>query len=548
MPAGRHLRRLNVGRAIAVTALLAAAFAIEVFFAPRRSLRWLYVLAGLGYGAILLYAALDRRLRDRPRFQVLQVVGDTLLVAGFVAASGGARSPASFLFALPVMEAAALWGLRGGVVAGSAAWILYGAMLSWASFHGPAAELPLGWVLWAGSSHLLGFLVLGVLGGVLADRLRAVDRELTEHKGRLATLRAQHAEIVESIDTGLLCTDDLGVIVFVNRAGMAILRRTESDLLGTPITTLFDLSETFFAEAALAQKAGRRCRFERTWRRPADGEDLSLGFTVSRLRSQSGEEGWLTVFQDLTEIASLEAQVRTRERMAALGEMAAGMAHELRNPLAAISGCVQMLSAADGPKDRRALGDVAQRETERLNRIIRDFLDFARPGEFRPRPVDLAQMREDMSRLLRQSAERRPEHEIRVSVRGGRTWALADPDRMRQVFWNLAGNALKAMPAGGALDIEVGGYAGDHVQLSFKDQGEGMDEETLARLFEPFHGRFQDGAGLGAAIVYRIVEEHGGRVQVVSRPGRGTEIRIILPAAQPAAAGAAPALAGAARG
>jgi signal transduction histidine kinase len=115
----------------------------------------------------------------------------------------------------------------------------------------------------------------------------------------------------------------------------------------------------------------------------------------------------------------------------------------------------------------------------------------------------------------------------------GNTWALADRDRMRQVFWNLAGNAIKAMPDGGSLTVRVSGQGGDRVLLSFADEGHGMDSEALRRYFQPFEGTFREGSGLGAAIVYRIAEEHGGRVRVTSRPGRGTEIQLILPAAEP---------------
>ncbi|MEN6527626.1 MAG: ATP-binding protein [Candidatus Polarisedimenticolia bacterium] len=527
----RRLRYLNWGRIVAVTTLLVAAFMIELLFMPERPLRRLYFLAAAVYAAVAVYAALDRFFGDRPWLPAVNIAGDALLIGGFVVASGGALSPLSFLFALPVMVAAAVWGLRGGAFAAGGVWCLYGLIVLRDVLRLPSADLPPGRVIYAVVSHLIGLVLLGALGGALADRLRSASDEIERQRGTLADLTARHEQIVASINTGLLTTDPQGRTAFVNRAGLEILRCPAADVLGRSAAELLGLPPGFLEEARAMERAGKKARFERPWRRPGTGEELLLGFAAASLRAEAPDEsGWLIVFQDLSEIASLEAQVRTRERMAALGEMAAGIAHELRNPLAAISGCVQML-AKGAAEDRRNLADVALRETERLNRIIRDFLEFARPGPFRPRACDPLALVEEMSRLLRKSPEIKRGQNIVVVDGPGRREALADPDRLRQVYWNLAGNALKAMPDGGTLTIEVAGYGGDHVQLAFRDEGPGMDEETLARLFQPFHGRFREGAGLGAAIVYRIAEEHGGKVQVVSRLGHGTEVRFIVPAA-----------------
>ncbi len=527
----RHLRRLNGARAVAVTTLLVALFCIELLSQPERSLRPLYWLAASAYATILLYAWLDRRIGDGPLHAAIQVTGDTLLVAALVIATGGGLSPVSFLFAVPVMVAAALLGLRGGMLAAIGAWGLYALLLAELVWAGLRPDLPLGRVMYAAVSHLIGLLVLGALGGLLAERLKSADLELVRRREDLEALRALHADIVGSISAGLVTTDCDGRITFLNRAAEEILRLPGSALLSESATSLFGLPNRYLEEASEILKSGRRPRFERTWLRPADNQTLFLGVSISMLRAADGtQEGWLIVFQDLTEIASLEEQVRISERMAALGEMAAGMAHELRNPLASISGCVQILSR-DADVDGRKLSEIALRESERLNRIVRNFLDFAKPGPCRPRTLDLLPLMEEMARLLRKSPEIKPGHRIDVHASAGTTWAVADPDAMRQVFWNLASNALKAMPDGGRLEITVGGHAGDQVMVSFKDEGRGMDSETVKRYFQPFHSKFHEGSGLGAAIVYRIAQEHAGSVQVVSRESKGTEIRLLLPAA-----------------
>ncbi len=529
----RYLRRLNTARAIAASTLLLSAFAIELWFVPEQPLRSLYFLAAGVFAAILVYALLDRWAGDRRWFAGLQIGGDVLLVAGFVLATGGALSPLSFLFALPVMVGAALLGMRGGVLVAAGAGVSWLLILGAGSLRLSPEELPPGRVVYAAVSHLLGFLLLAVLGGVFAERLQEADRELADHRRDLASLRALQQQIVQSIGTGIVTATPEGRATFVNRAGSEILGLPAGEVVGRPVEELLGLPAGFLAAAGAQARAGRRTRFEREWTRTADGERLVLGFSVAPLVDGDGREiGWLLVFQDLTEIASLEEQVRTRERMAALGEMAAGIAHELRNPLAAISGSVQVL------REQGAGGELATlivRETERLNRIIRDFLAFARPGSFRPREVDLGLLMEELARLLRKSPEMGPAHRVEVVVGPGPTTAWADPDRVRQIFWNLASNALRAMPGGGKLEIRVEGHGADRVLVAFRDEGHGMDEETARRFFQPFEGRFRDGAGLGAAIVYRIVQQHGGRVEVSSREGRGTEIRVILPCRSPAA-------------
>jgi len=531
----RSLKKLNLVRAVAATTLLVSTVVIELMFDPQSRLTPLYLLCGTVFVAILVYAILDRFVGDRPLCAVVQVAGDTALVLGFVAATGGSASPLSFLFALPVMTAAALLGLSGGLMTATAAWILYSTLLARDSWMLAPHDLPPGRILYSAVSHLVGFLSLGIFGGVLADRLARADREIEEQRGDLANLRAVHWDIVESISTGLITTDLSGRVTFVNAAGKVILGRGEK--IGRNVTTLFGLPRDMLSQVEDHLKTGKRFRFERPWTRPDDDEGLLLGFSVSPLRDRSGNPfGWLIVYQDLTEIASLEEQVRTRERMAALGEMAAGMAHELRNPLAAITGCIQVLQGReaeiDAPDESGRLEEVVLRESERLNRIIRDFLEFARPGALRRRPTDLAQLMRDLAPILLKSPEVGCDHRVEVVPGPGRTIAQADPDGMRQVFWNLASNAIKAMPQGGLLRIRVCSHGGDRVLVEFQDDGQGMDPETARRYFQPFHGRFEQGTGLGAAIVYRIVEEHGGQIQVVSREGHGTAIRVILPCAE----------------
>jgi two-component system sensor histidine kinase PilS (NtrC family) len=527
----RPLQALNAARIVAVSTLLLSAFVIEILFTPERPLDPLYALAAAVYGMVLVYLVLERFLRSETLIASAQVVGDVVIAAGFVAATGGALSPISFVFVAPVMVGAAFFGLRGGVLTALGAWSVYAVMLAMQAWRWAPESFPREDALYGVSSHLIGFIALGALGGILADRLRAASRELDRREGDLASLRALHEAIVESINTGILTTDSSGRIAFVNRAGREILGVEQENLHGASVIEFFGFLPTFLEDAQRDGRTGPKARFEQEWVRPLDDERRVLGFALSKLRDrEEATQGWLLVFQDLTEIVSLEEQVRLRERMAALGEMAAGIAHELRNPLAAISGCVQVLDKT-GEAERAGLVEVTRRETERLNRIIKDFLEFARPGRFQPRSCDLVPLMDELVRLLRKSPEFGDAHQVEVATGPASVMAIADPDRIRQVFWNLAGNAIKAMPEGGRLTIAVDNFGGDQVMVGFRDDGMGMDEQAVRRYFQPFSGSFRGGAGLGAAIVYRIAREHGGDVQVVSRPGRGTEIRLVLPRA-----------------
>ncbi len=227
----------------------------------------------------------------------------------------------------------------------------------------------------------------------------------------------------------------------------------------------------------------------------------------------------------------MEEELRLKDRMAALGEMAARMAHELRNPLAAMSGAVQYLRGSLRPDgETLELMDIILRESQRLDQTIRDFLMFARPGPFTPEECDLARIVREHRTLLQKSREIGTAHRVETRIEAPTILCEIDASRMKQVFWNLATNALKAMPQGGTLLIEAGvREASDEVEVGFVDDGIGMGEREIAGYFQPFRGKFEEGTGLGAAIVYRIVQEHGGRILVESEPGRGTRVRVVLP-------------------
>jgi two-component system sensor histidine kinase PilS (NtrC family) len=534
----RQLRRLMILRVVIVTTLLIAAFAIELALKPGQTVRPLFVLTAGAYGMVLAYAIADRWLKGTRPFIYLQIVGDALVVTAFVRITGGIDSPMSFLYLLPIAVASMLLFRRGGFVIAGVCFVLYATLV----LHG-AGHLGVGRLLgpveaaepWRESYflivHALAFVSVAWLSSYLSERVHRQTGELVEREGAVARLQALNENIIESIHSGLITTDLHGIVNFMNPGGSEITGRSLEQVLGACIEELFDLENGLLDGAAAQLRERRRYRFERYYVSPA-GERIFLGIAVSNLRDREGHPlGFIFTFQDLTEVYAAEQQMRLKERMAALGQMAAGMAHELRNPLAAISGSVQYLKGDLRPSgETLELMDIILRESQRLDQAIRDFLTFARPGRFAPQRADLVKLLEDHLKLLRKSREFTGAHRIETRYESPEVFCDVDPNRMKQVFWNLSTNALKAMPQGGALTITVSAEsARNEIVVSFADDGIGMDERAREEYFQPFRSAFDEGTGLGAAIVYRLVEEHGGRIEVGSAPGRGTTVRIIVP-------------------
>jgi len=536
----RQLGWLMTLRVVIVTTLLICVFSIELLLRPELSLRPLFTLAAIAYGMVLLYGMIDRWISGTRLFAMLQLFGDASLITVFVGMTGGLDSPMSFLYLLPISVASMLLYRGGGVATALICWAQYGALVLWGPEYWPAGRASAlaprpepDRVIYFLVAHLVALVAVALLSSYLSERLRTQGRELDERRGAVARLQALNENIVSSINSGLITTNSRGTINFMNRGGSEILEWSPRKVEGLGAMELFGLDEEFLDEIKRQLLARRRFRFEEWFSTPG-GRRIFLGIAASNLHDKTGRPlGFIFIFQDLTDIQALEDEIRLKERMAALGEMAAGMAHELRNPLAAISGSVQYLKGdlkVEG--EHLELMEIILRESDRLDHAIRDFLTFAKPGAFAPAPIDVVKLVEDQLKLLDNSRELTQRHRLETSFVEPSVICEIDANRIKQVFWNLATNALKAMPDGGTLSVAVARLPGEQIEIRFSDTGVGMDAELETRYFQPFHGSFSEGTGLGAAIVYRLVEEHGGRIQVNSREGEGTSVRVVLPGAQ----------------
>ncbi len=367
-----------------------------------------------------------------------------------------------------------------------------------------------------------------LLGAYLAESVRHAGRQLHEAAAQVADLRELNQLIVDSIQSGLMTTDAEGRLLYVNAFGERILGRTAASLQGAGIREVF--GSPLLGPAELRARGALRAlaRLGVSYVRP-DGRMLQLGVSVTPLATKEAPRGHLIVFQDLTDIRRLEQEVRTKEKLAAVGEMAAQLAHEIRNPLGSIRGSAQVLMGEPSfGEEQGHLLDIISRESKRLSDTLNQFLYQARPQLPPSDPVDLRPIVESALTLLRNGSEVRQDHVVALHTDEGPHLCLADPDQIAQVLWNLARNALEAMPNGGRLDVSLRVRGGD-VVLAVRDQGRGIASEDQRRIFEPFSATGPTGTGLGLSIVYRIVREHGGDISVRSAPEQGTEFEVRLP-------------------
>jgi two-component system sensor histidine kinase PilS (NtrC family) len=529
-------RMLIAVRVVVVTTLLLAALIIQYTVGEVLPINYLYIAAGATYVLTLIYIALGVTIASRGLNVMIQIAGDLAVETLLVYFTGGLDSPFSFLYLVSIITASMLMYRRGGLLAASGAVILYGVLVD-LLFYGilplPAQSVPIDWsasrLYFNMAANFSGFYATALLTSYLSEQLQRTSLELDANRQNLAELRALNQNVVESIPSGLITLSSFGTASFVNPAGAAILQREPQAILGRHVTELgfFDFERWNTAREELAAGVVVRKEIDGV---TVTGTSRSIGFAISPLSSLEGTAaGYTLIFQDLTEMKKLEAELRLKDRMAAVGELSAGIAHEIRNPLAAIAGSVQVLKGSKSlTQQEQRLMSIVLKESERLNKSISDFLRFVRPQEKRALEYDVATSLSETLDLLQNSPELHERHEIRREIAPSSFTLVGDADQIRQVFWNLARNAVQAMPNGGVLTVRTS-FDDDAYHITFADNGRGMSAADLGRLFQPFRTNFPSGTGLGMAISYRIVQEHGGRIDVTSSEGTGSAITVSLP-------------------
>ena len=505
-------------RIFILTLLLGIELAVAQFSPAPLPMR-LFVGTILFWFTLSLFYVLLLSLWQEHRLQAsLQVVTDLLMVSLVVHETGGWDSSLNFLYPLVIIVASVLLPRVWAHLVAALAFILYGTVLdlnyyavvpSYCTTH-PGLKALLGIIF----VNLFAFLAVAYLASLLTAKLRQARVQLKDTSGALENLQALHENIIHSISSGLITTGLDGRITLMNEAAQRLLERTPGELLGAPVSQLFlDPLPTIESPRNHGEvRFDVPARFRRTVR-----------VRVSALAVPERDLGYVYVLDDLTEIRRLEREVRMQDRLAAVGRLAAAIAHEIRNPLTSIAGSVSMLSGLpETNEDHRRLLNIVTRESQRLNGIITDFLAYSRTKQYHFEIVDLLLLVEDTLTLMdhRMTAEKTGIRIVR-SFAGSPALALADGDKLKQVFWNLCENAVRAMKAGGTLTVSVEPL-GEDWQIGFSDTGTGMTPQQTEKIFEPFQSNFEGGTGLGLAIVYQIMQAHEGKVWARSKPGQGT--------------------------
>ena len=527
-------------RAMISTLLLGGATVAQITAPDSFPVDPFFLLIATTYALTILSAA-TLGLVERHRWLVdAQLACDAVVVSAFIFLTGGVTSFFSSLYALPIIGGSVIQARRGGLMVATLSAVFYIGIVSsqYVPFTTPAGVSavahPVGLPARAAAQYvvgmnLFGFFAVALLSGSMAESVRKAGVRLELASNAIADLQALNQNVIDSLPSGLTTTDALRRVITFNHAAEKISGLTASAALGQPVSEVLQLPPevTQAFDRGLARGSARRA--EVRYRR-SDGREIDLGLSATYVDNPGGTTGFLITFQDLTDIKKLERDARMQQRLAAVGEMAAGIAHEIRNPLASMSGSIQILrDELPLSAEQEQLMDIVLRESDRLNGTIRSFLDYARPRRFAIARFDLRRVLQDAGLLLRNSADVHASHAVDIAVPSDPIWFEADEGQMKQIVWNLATNGLRAMPGGGRL--RLGASADDEgVVITVSDEGIGIAPEALDGLFQPFQGSFAKGSGLGLAIVHRIVTDYHGEIRVESAPGNGTTVSVRLPA------------------
>ena len=538
-----RLSTLIAARVVLVTLLMGSAILIQVSRPGAFPVDPFFSLIGLTYALSVFYLATLRFAERHPWLVDFQFGADAVLVSAFIHVTGGITSNFSSLYLLPIIAASMIRYRRVAIQLAALSAVMYLALVAMqyidldfplARRFSPAVELPTIRVAqYTVAINLGGFIAVALLAGSLADSLRSAGARLEDASHHIRDLRAFNEYVINSLLSGLLTTDEEGRILTFNRAASTIIGVPAAQVIGRNVVDVMQLPEPVRTRMA-ALTTGRSLKVD-CQHRTGNGRVIDVGLTASTLAFPEGGTGYVWSFQDVTDVRRLEREGRLRQRLAAVGEMAAGIAHEIRNPLASMSGSIQVLrQELPLSEDQAQLMDIVLRESERLNDTIKSFLAYARPQRSALARLDVRRLLQDTAILLRNSAEVRSDHVIDVEAPTEPVWLEADENQIRQIVWNLATNGLRAMSKGGHLRLtitsELATEGDEWVVLAVQDEGCGIAAEDLDAIFQPFRSSFERGTGLGLAIVHRVVTDYNGTVRVSSEVGVGTIMSVRLPA------------------
>ncbi|MBM4276429.1 MAG: PAS domain-containing protein [Deltaproteobacteria bacterium] len=552
----KNVKGLMISRIVILTLLLAIAYIFQLsekkyFFIPMTN--QFYYFIGLFYLVTISYAFLLNRVKNLRQFTFVQLVIDHLFIAGLIYYTGGRESFFPIAYIFTIIGTSILFYKRGAFYSASFSTFLYGLILlfqlyEWIRPPGPFVTPEASQVFYPMITYLAAYYIVAFLSSMISEELKKKKSELIQKQVDYDQLEAFNRNIIQSLDSGLLTIDLNGRINFLNRTAEKILNRRGEGLKNVDIHDLFP-EVAGGLEGLKGETSGFSPDYQRyeTLLSNENGEKIYLGFSISPLTDPEGSViGYTLIFQDITRFKEMEEQMKRYDRMAAIGTLAAGMAHEIRNPLASLSGSIQMLkSELSLDQQQEHLMAITLRESERLNALITDFLLFANPPQIHRSAWGIVKILDETVELFIHSPAFHEGLRITRTHGNGEIEALIDPDQIRQVFWNLLINAAQAIPEGGDIRIHIektnetfgGGFpfhpaerGKDWVKIVIADSGSGIAPQEKEKIFEPFYTTKEGGTGLGLSIVHKIIENHNGVIRVESDVGRGASFNVYLPA------------------
>ena len=501
-----------------------------------------YSFISVIYGFSIFCLVLPVTARRRPLNIIGQSVSDVIFVTGIVLLTGGIDSVYSVLYSLVIIYSTLFLGRRGGLSIAALSTVCYVAIVhvqpsgifEFLYDEGivPGVELTRGYILTRVTTHVASFFIMALLTSFVVEQERKTQRLLAEKATAFDRLDLLHRSIIESVDTGILTVNLEGHIRSFNRAAEEISGLTFGEVFNRSAEEIFPGVSDVLSPAGSEERKRQRKRLEILVRKKS-GADMVLGISDSPLVEQGVKIGSILIFQDLTPFKEMEREGEKNKQLAFIGQMAAGLAHELRTPLQSLSGSIQILrrDLRLAPSDERLM-QVILRAKDQMEGLVRNFLLMARSNLGRRAETDVGELVKDVIESLAVGSEWNPRVELREDL-GQDLWVMGDPAELRQVLWNLMINAIQSMPEGGTLSVTArpDGDNGEAraVRVEIGDTGPGIDPVHIEKIWEPFYTTREKGSGLGLAIVRRIVESHGGAVEVQSEAMRGSRFRVRLP-------------------
>jgi two-component system sensor histidine kinase PilS (NtrC family) len=498
---------------------------------------YLYFLVGIIYFLTFIYALLINFIKTLVSLAYTQIIIDVLLISFLIYITGGTGSVFNFFYILSIISASIFLGRRGSFLIASQSSFLYGALINLEYYKIIKPEG--GQIILASESrsttdilyfvimNIIAFYLVAFLSSHLSEQVKSSQRELHEKQIDLDYLKALHNNIVQSVNTGILTIDKDNRITSFNKAAEEITGFKLNQIYYYKIGETFPGLEEIINQSSPIDPSNR---YE-TEHIKTDGEKVFLGFSFSPLKDTSNNDlGKIIIFQDLTKLKEMEDQIKRSDRLAASGQLAAGIAHEIRNPLASMSGSIQILkNDLDLTDVNKQLMDILIRETERIDLLIDEFLLFASPDEKKKEKINLYNIILDILQILKNDALWNKNIVPHLALQE-ESFIKGNFNQIKQLFFNIIINALQAMTKGGELKILMdSNHNKESVKITISDSGSGIPQENIKKIFDPFYTTKEKGVGLGLSIVHKIIENHNGKIIVNSEQNKGTSFNIYLP-------------------